>query len=47
MLPILANRGLYREIRRDFGMCEALRELMKDEIEETNPLYRQAYPIVL
>ncbi len=27
-----ANKRLYDEIRRDLGMCEALRELMKDDI---------------
>ena len=27
-----ANRALYEEVRRDENMCQALRELMKDEI---------------
>lgn len=31
---VSANYMLYEDIRRDFGMCEALRRLMKDEIEE-------------
>lgn len=31
---IHANKRLYNEIRRDSGMCEALRELMKDEIDK-------------
>lgn len=31
---IHANKRLYDEIRRDLGMCEALRELMKDEIDK-------------
>ena len=30
---VSANKELYEEIRRDSGMCQALRELMKDEIE--------------
>ena len=30
---IHANKRLYTEVRRDLGMCEALRELMKDEID--------------
>lgn len=34
-VSISANRELYQEIRRDLGMCEALRELMKDEIAMT------------
>ncbi len=29
-----ANRALYEEVRRDSNMCEALKELMKDEIEK-------------
>ena len=32
---ISSNEGLYEKIRRDSGMCEALRRLMKDEIAET------------
>ena len=30
---VSANYELYQEIRRDSVMCEALRELMKDEID--------------
>ena len=30
---VSANYELYQEIRRDSTMCEALRELMKDEID--------------
>lgn len=29
-----ANRALYEEVRRDSNMCEALKELMKDEIDK-------------
>lgn len=32
---ISANESLYDKIRRDLGMCEALRKLMKDEIDKT------------
>ena len=32
-VSIAANEGLYQEVRRDLGMCEALRELMKDVID--------------
>ena len=32
-VSIKANDELYREIRRDANMCDALRELMKDDIE--------------
>ena len=31
---VSANKELYEEIRRDSGMCQALRELMKDEIDK-------------
>jgi hypothetical protein len=31
---VTANFELYEEVRRDSIMCEALRELMKDEIAE-------------
>jgi hypothetical protein len=31
---VAANFELYEEVRRDSVMCDALRELMKDEIEE-------------
>ncbi|WP_049944978.1 hypothetical protein [Butyrivibrio sp. AC2005] len=33
-VSVSANYDLYQEIRRDNTMCEALRELMKDEIEK-------------
>ena len=33
-VSVMANKKLYQAIRRDFGMCEALKELMKDEIEK-------------
>ena len=34
-LSVSANRDVYEDIkRRDFAMCEALRDLMKDEIQE-------------
>ena len=33
-VSVLANPKVYEEIRRDLGMCEALRELMKDEIDQ-------------
>lgn len=33
-VSVFANSGLYQEIRREFRMCEALRELMKDDIAE-------------
>ncbi|MCI9142617.1 MAG: hypothetical protein HFH87_08355 [Lachnospiraceae bacterium] len=33
-VSISANEDLYEKIRRDSGMCEALRRLMKDEIAE-------------
>ena len=29
-----ANRELYEQIREEAGMCQALRELMKDEFED-------------
>ena len=31
---VSANKELYKAIRRDSGMCQALRELMKDEIDK-------------
>lgn len=34
-ISVSANRRLYDEIKEDNKMCEALRELMKDEIEES------------
>lgn len=33
-VSIFANENVYNEIRRDSGMCEALRKLMKDEIAD-------------
>ncbi len=33
-VSVFENRELYEEIRRDQDMCQALRELMKDEIAE-------------
>ena len=33
-VSVVANKEKYDEVRRSTGMCEALRELMKDEIEE-------------
>lgn len=33
-VSVIANKKLYQAIRRDFGMCEALKELMKDEIDK-------------
>ena len=30
-VSIFANENVYNEIRRDSGMCDALRKLMKDE----------------
>ena len=33
-VSVSANRKLYDDMRRRSNMCEALRELMKDEIEE-------------
>ena len=33
-VSVAANKEKYDEVRRTTGMCEALRELMKDEIEE-------------
>ena len=32
-VSVKANDELYREIKRDANMCDALRELMKDDIE--------------
>ena len=31
---VSANKELYEDIRRDSGLCQALRELMKDEIDK-------------
>ena len=33
-VSVVANKEKYDEVRRSTGMCEALRELMMDEIEE-------------
>ncbi len=33
-VSIFANENVYNEIRRDSGMCDALRKLMKDEIAD-------------
>ena len=33
-VSVKANDELYREIRRDANMCDALRELMKDDLED-------------
>ncbi len=33
-VSVTANRRKYDEVRRTSDMCEALRELMKEEIEE-------------
>lgn len=33
-VSVSANKKLYDEVRKDNNMCQALRELMKDEIEE-------------
>jgi hypothetical protein len=34
MIPDPCARKLYEDVRRDSVMCQALQELMKDEIEE-------------
>ncbi|MDE7312486.1 MAG: hypothetical protein K2N87_12835 [Eubacterium sp.] len=33
-VSVLANQEIYKAIRRDLGMCEALKDLMKDEIDK-------------
>ena len=33
-ISVSANQALYDEIKEERKMCDALRELMKDEIEE-------------
>ena len=33
-VSVSANKDLYQEVRRDENMCQALKELMKDEIAE-------------
>lgn len=40
-VSISANGKVYDEVRRDFGMCEALRELMREEIEEEKTKSRE------
>ena len=37
-VSVKANDELYREIRRDANMCDALRELMKDDLEDDRKL---------
>ena len=37
-VSIKANDKLYREIRRDANMCDALRKLMKDDLEDARKL---------
>ena len=37
-VSVKANDELYREIRRDANMCDALRELMKDDLEDARKL---------
>lgn len=37
-VSVKANDELYREIRRDANMCDALRELMKDDLENARKL---------
>ncbi len=37
-VSIKANDELYREIRRDANMCDALRKLMKDDLEDARKL---------
>ena len=34
IVSVAANREKYDEVRRSENMCEALRELMKEEIEQ-------------
>jgi hypothetical protein len=33
-VSISANRGLYEKLKEEFDMCQALQDLMKDEIDE-------------
>ena len=35
-MSVRANELIYEEVRREQHMCEALRELMKEEFEEEN-----------
>lgn len=37
-VSVKANDELYREIRRDANMCDALRKLMKDDLEDARKL---------
>ena len=37
-VSVKANDELYREIRRDANMCDALRELMKDDLEDARKM---------
>lgn len=37
-VSVKANDELYREIRRDANMCDALRELMKEDLEDARKL---------
>ena len=37
-VSVRANDELYREIRRDANMCDALRELMKDDLEDARKM---------
>ena len=37
-VSVKANDELYREIKRDANMCDALRELMKDDLEDARKL---------
>ena len=37
-VSVKANDELYRKIRRDANMCDALRELMKDDLEDARKL---------
>ena len=37
-VSVRANDELYREIRRDAIMCDALRELMKDDLEDARKM---------
>ena len=37
-VSVRANDELYREIRRDANMCDALKELMKDDLEDARKM---------
>ena len=45
-VSISANGKVYDEVRRDFGMCDALRELMREEIEEEKTKSRESAILV-